>query len=109
MFPGREEGFVSSVVHEGGGRYLASRNSPVRCLHDPILVETMAIKEALLWEKGCGWQNVAIYSSCQLVCNLLKSSSSNYSYVGYIVRDCVILKRHFVDVLFHFVLDQRIR
>ncbi|XP_031101785.1 uncharacterized protein LOC116005682 [Ipomoea triloba] len=103
VFPNREEGFVSAVVHASDGRFLAARNSPVRSLRDPVLAEAMAIKEALSWAKDCGWQVVAIYSDCQVVCNLLKDTSPSYSYSGCVVSDCIALKRYFVDVSFHFV------
>ncbi|XP_031097101.1 uncharacterized protein LOC116001361 [Ipomoea triloba] len=103
VFSDREEGYVSAVVHGSDGGYLAARNCSVRSLRNPILAEAMAVKEALSWAKDRGWHKVVLYSDCQLVCNLLKSSLPNNSYVGCIVRDCVSLKRYFVDVSFHYI------
>ncbi|XP_031120454.1 uncharacterized protein LOC116023592 [Ipomoea triloba] len=103
VFSDREEGYVSAVVHGSDGGYLAARNCSVRSIRNPILAEAMAVKEALSWAKDRGWHKVVLYSDCQLVCNLLKSSLPNNSYVGCIVRDCVSLKRYFVDVSFHYI------
>ncbi|XP_031105516.1 uncharacterized protein LOC116010303 [Ipomoea triloba] len=103
VFSDKVEGFISAIVHDGDRRFLGARSDSVRCLHDPILAEATTVKEALSWAKDCGWQKLVIYSDCQLVCTMLRTSSPNLSYTGYVLRDCLSLKRHFVYVSFQFV------
>lgn len=103
VFPDRDDGFVAAVAHEGGSRFVAAMNGSVRCLQNPILAEALAIKEALSWAKNNGWERLVLYSDCQLVCQMLEGSSMIYSYVGCVLRDCLALKRLFVEISFHFV------
>ncbi|XP_031095097.1 uncharacterized protein LOC115999383 [Ipomoea triloba] len=103
VFPDRDDGFVAVVAHEGGSRSVAAMNGSVRCLQNPILAEALAIKEALSWAKNNGWERLVLYSDCQLVCQMLEGSSMIYSYVGCVLRDCLALKRLFVEISFHFV------
>ncbi|XP_019178363.1 PREDICTED: uncharacterized protein LOC109173576 [Ipomoea nil] len=96
-------GFYGVVVFDDGGRYVAAKSGPIRCLKDPHLAEAMAIKEALSWILLQGWRKVIIHSDCQMVCRFINHDLPDSSYAGNIINQCRVLKRHFEAVSIEFI------
>lgn len=55
---------------------------------EPEFAEVMEIKETLSWEKSKSWSNVVIETDCLVVTHVIRSSTTNLSYLGRVVDDC---------------------
>ncbi|KAM7508483.1 hypothetical protein LguiA_018936 [Lonicera macranthoides] len=58
---------------------------------DSLLVEALSFREALSWIKQLGLTNVCVEMDSRLLIDALKGKTSNLSYFGSIVKDCLVL------------------
>ncbi|XP_019168926.1 PREDICTED: uncharacterized protein LOC109164834 [Ipomoea nil] len=103
VFVDLREAYVGVYMTNSAGDYVAAKNGSIRCLNDVLLVEAMAVKEALSWAKERGDNNVIIYSDCQMVCKWFDSVARDLSYAGCILEECRTLKRLFESVSIRFI------
>ncbi|XP_019176857.1 PREDICTED: uncharacterized protein LOC109172162 [Ipomoea nil] len=103
VFPDQDLASYGVVIKGNNGNFISVKNGPVRCFNDAHLAEAIAIKEALSWANERGLQKVAIFSDCQIVCNLLNGSSLDFSCAGCVISQWLDLKRHFDLVYIHFI------
>ncbi|XP_019185282.1 PREDICTED: uncharacterized protein LOC109180249 [Ipomoea nil] len=83
--PGGTDGFYGIIVRDSNGGFIAARSGPIRCLKDPHLAETFAVKEALSWTLEQGWHNILLKSDC---C---------------VLKYCRSLKRHFESMSIQYI------
>ncbi|XP_019190784.1 PREDICTED: uncharacterized protein LOC109185260 [Ipomoea nil] len=101
-FHGTSPSFGFYVCSTEGG-FVAATNGPLICPYDPLLVEAMAVREALSWLQEHNFHNVVIFSDCAVLVSCFRNASSYRSYLGVILDSCLHLFRSFHSCSIKFV------
>ncbi|XP_019177674.1 PREDICTED: uncharacterized protein LOC109172886 [Ipomoea nil] len=89
-----EDGVGSgAVVRDHDGHVVAVRSGKIVCDRDPFMAEVVAAKETLVWLTGLQRCRIILESDCLNFCNAFNSRLVDYSYVGLVIKQCVLLAR----------------
>ncbi|RAL54474.1 hypothetical protein DM860_001602 [Cuscuta australis] len=89
IFPSSGVVSFGSVIINEVGSFHAAVNGWIQCVPDPVLAEAMACREALIWVKENGIQDVELLSDCSSVVEALRDGSFQVrSYLGSLLEDC---------------------
>ncbi|XP_031091086.1 uncharacterized protein LOC115996085 [Ipomoea triloba] len=81
--------FGAVLLDPGGGYVAACAGQLIDCF-SPLMAETVACKEVLIWLVGRGVASVQLKMDCSQLCSgLSKMQSSFYSYVGLYIDACM--------------------
>ncbi|VFR00568.1 unnamed protein product [Cuscuta campestris] len=90
------------LSHEG--RFVAAMNGPLFDVLSPLMAETLACKETLVWLKARDTSNVRLFSDCSTLCHYLGSASTtSRAYIGISFHECKVLLRTFTSCSVSFV------
>ncbi|RAL49519.1 hypothetical protein DM860_012952 [Cuscuta australis] len=90
------------LSHEG--RFVAAMNGPLFDVLSPLMAETLACKETLVWLKARDTSNVRLFSDCSTLCHYLGSASTtSRTYIGIYFHECKVLLRTFTNCSVSFV------
>ncbi|XP_019178142.1 PREDICTED: uncharacterized protein LOC109173362 [Ipomoea nil] len=92
-----------AVLRDHGGGFVAAKNGRLDCIRDPLMAEAGTVKEALSWLRGLGYSSLIIETDCLLFSNAFNSSPVDFSYVDYIVKQCVEIANDIGNVVVHHV------
>ncbi|XP_019149855.1 PREDICTED: uncharacterized protein LOC109146657 [Ipomoea nil] len=77
-----------AVVRDSNGKYIAACSARLECGNDPLMAESMAVKEALTSMKSHHFNNIMLESDCLNFCSVFNSRTLNSSYVGLVIKQC---------------------
>ncbi|XP_031127687.1 uncharacterized protein LOC116029785 [Ipomoea triloba] len=87
-----------AVVCDYLGLFVVAKCDQLGFVRDPLLAESLAIKEALTWIKDIGHHNIILESDCLNFCLSFNSRSIDFSYIGSIVKQCHSIARNIGNV-----------
>ncbi|XP_019178318.1 PREDICTED: uncharacterized protein LOC109173534 [Ipomoea nil] len=87
-----------AVVRDHAGDFVAAKSGRIEGIVDPYMAEAIGVREMLSWLKEQHHRSIIIESDCLSFCNAFNSRSFDLSYVGLIVKQCVLIARDIGDV-----------
>lgn len=103
IFEEKEASGVGLVARDHGGQLILAKSKCYAELMNPMLAETMAIKEALSWAKQIEWMEVTIESDCLVVIQMIRSTAPMRSRLGMVVEECREIVRQSNNIKLVFV------
>ncbi|CAI9760115.1 unnamed protein product [Fraxinus pennsylvanica] len=103
IFEDRGMARLGLVIRNDLGSFVAARVVTVRGIVDPLLAETLGVREALSWIKSKSLEVQTIEMDALLVYNALQSEGIDNSYFGILTEECRLLAREFPHLKFRWV------
>ncbi|XP_074377686.1 uncharacterized protein LOC141719203 [Apium graveolens] len=102
IFEDREEVGFGLVARDSDGRLIEPKAMIHSELVEPVLAETMGLKEALSWIEQMQWPQVTLESDCLVVVQAVRSSAPMRSHFGAFISECrnIMYRLNNVELLF---------
>ena len=82
------------VIRDSNGELVVARNGLLLGPHDaPLVWEALSCREALIWIRSNGMENVEVELDSLLLVNAINSHLEDKSSLGLIIKDCKYLLR----------------
>ncbi|CAI9771522.1 unnamed protein product [Fraxinus pennsylvanica] len=103
IFENKRKSGLGLVIRDDLGSFVASRVVPVQGIVDPIITETLGVREALSWIKSKFFGVQTIEMDALLVYSALQKDDVDNSYLGILIEECRLIAKELLNLKFNWV------
>ncbi|CAI9782599.1 unnamed protein product [Fraxinus pennsylvanica] len=103
IFENQRKAGLGLVIRNDLGSFIAARVVSVQGIVDPLLAETLGVREALSWIKAKFPEVQTIEMDALLVYNALLNDEEDNSYFGILIDECRFLAKELSNLKFSWV------
>ncbi|KAM6601244.1 hypothetical protein CsatA_020853 [Cannabis sativa] len=104
IFEGGRSHVINLVARDDKGLFLEGCSLFNHGVIDPVIAESLGVKEALSWIKEKCWSGMHVETDCLTVAQALRSSIVMLFLFNSIIQDCKNLLCEFSCLMFQFIL-----
>ncbi|CAI9780999.1 unnamed protein product [Fraxinus pennsylvanica] len=101
IFENKGKSRLGLVIRDDLGSFVAANVVPVQGIVDPLIAETLGVREALSWIKSKFSRVQTIEMDALLVYSALQNDGVDNSYLGILIEECRLLAKELLNVKFN--------